>query len=163
MSVAEVPNPMCWYWPTEQPTEQDVRRRFFEQAERTGHTPGQAQVLWDLERAAERLVGDEGDVLARWQDGRCAVCGRHADLVCDHDHATGLVRGWLCRSCNATEGRNQQPDTIFTRYRERPPAAILGLVVRYLDPVAGEYAQPQTTRAVEPADKWVDAASEGIL
>ena len=40
-----------------------------------------------------------------WQDGRCALCGfRYGPLVEDHCHTTGLVRGYLCRSCNTTEG-----------------------------------------------------------
>lgn len=132
-------NPLCWYWPVQLPTEDEARRKFFEHAERTGCTPEQAHVLWDLERAAD-AIGAGDDVLARWQDGRCAICGKVRELVCDHDHATGLVRGWLCRSCNTTEGTNQDPDTIFARYRERHPAAILGLTIRYLNPVTGEYA-----------------------
>lgn len=155
-------NPLCWYWPVEQPTEEDARRKFFERAERMGCTPEQAQVLWSLECAAEVLVGGDDGVLARWQDGRCAICGKVRDLVCDHDHATGLVRGWLCQSCNAREGANEDPDTIFARYRERPPSAILGLTIRYLNPVTGEYAAPQLSSVTDWADKWTDAASEDI-
>lgn len=43
-----------------------------------------------------------GDVLA-WQRGRCAFCGYEADLVVDHDHGTGLIRGSLCHGCNVRE------------------------------------------------------------
>jgi hypothetical protein len=155
-------DPLCWYWPIGLPEHSEARRKFLEQAERTGCTPEQAQVLWDLECAADVIDDDGAGVLARWQDGRCAICGKIRDLVCDHDHATGLVRGWLCRSCNTTEGTSQEPDTIFSRYRERPPAAILGLTIRYLNPVTGEDAQPQLPSAVSWADKWTDAASEDI-
>src|SRR5262245_57264024 len=39
------------------------------------------------------------------QDGRCAICDRGGlELVIDHDHADGHVRGLLCRRCNATLG-----------------------------------------------------------
>ncbi|WP_436943058.1 endonuclease domain-containing protein [Streptomyces sp. SudanB25_2051] len=32
--------------------------------------------------------------------GRCAVCGEtDPRMGCDHNHATGLVRGSLCVSC----------------------------------------------------------------
>lgn len=119
-------------------------------------------MLWKLECAADVVADDEAGVLARWQDGRCAICGKNRELVCDHDHETGLVRGWLCRSCNTTEGTNQEPDTIFARYRDRPPAAILGIAARYLNPVTGEDAVPQFARRVDWADKWTDAASEDI-
>ncbi|MEU7736587.1 endonuclease domain-containing protein [Streptomyces griseus] len=155
-------NPVCWYWPVGLPDASIVQQAFLEQCERSGCDSGQAAVLWKLECAAEALVGGEFEDLARWQDGRCAVCGKVSDLVCDHDHGTGLVRGWLCRSCNTLEGTNLEPDTIFARYRERHPAEILGLSVRYLDPVTGEYAQPRDESLVDWAGKWADAASEGI-
>lgn len=41
----------------------------------------------------------------------CALCGTPIDpgvkgeLVVDHDHSTGLIRGVLHRSCNAAEGK----------------------------------------------------------
>lgn len=50
-----------------------------------------------------------------WQDGRCALCGfRDRSLVEDHCHDTGLVRGYLCRSCNVTEGKS---DYNFEQWR----------------------------------------------
>jgi len=107
-SRPDAPAPVCWGWPTELPTAEDIRQKFLAESERMGCTPGQAGVLWDMERAADALLGDAGSVLARWQNGRCAICGRMSDLVCDHDHATGLVRGWLCRSCNTTARTRSQ-------------------------------------------------------
>lgn len=155
-------NPLCWYWPTDLPGLSEARRSFLERAEQMGCTPEQAQVLWGLECAADAIVDDGAVALARWQDGRCAICGKDRELVCDHDHETGLVRGWLCKSCNTGEGTHREPDSIFARYRERPPAAILGVTARYLNPVTGEYATPQTPREVDWQEKWTDAASEDI-
>lgn len=48
----------------------------------------------------------EPTTLRRWQDGRCAWCGFKDELVRDHCHETGLIRGLLCRGCNQDEGRD---------------------------------------------------------
>ena len=49
---------------------------------------------------------DYYDMLAE-QDHRCKICGstksgtsQHDNLVVDHDHVTGKVRGLLCDRCN---------------------------------------------------------------
>jgi hypothetical protein len=81
-------------------------------------------------------------LLGEWQDDRCAGCGYRGDLVIDHDHDTGLVRGLLCRSCNTFEP-HAEPGTTLAMYRERPPVAILQLTPwRYVSPWSGE-AQPR--------------------
>jgi hypothetical protein len=57
-------------------------------------------------RAAKRrlagMVSPPGELI----DGPCHICGRVVSpLHCDHNHATGAVRGWLCNSCNNGLGR----------------------------------------------------------
>lgn len=55
----------------------------------------------------DRLYGvQEGTIatLEAQQNGRCAGCGRVANLHVDHDHASGVVRGLLCINCNLTLG-----------------------------------------------------------
>lgn len=88
---------------------------------------------------------DDLDAVADWQDDRCAVCGsRRRPQVEDHDHDTGWVRGYLCRSCNALEGTDGRPG-VFTRYRQRNPATMLGVRVRYVSPLTGP-AMPRPQR-----------------
>ncbi len=49
--------------------------------------------------------------LLQQQGGICPLCTKPIDLtikgeaVCDHDHATGRIRGALHRSCNAALGK----------------------------------------------------------
>jgi hypothetical protein len=62
----------------------------------------------------------------------CAICGQipfDGHLVEDHDHATGMVRGLLCRSCNVREGRSSDP--VFIRYRRIHPAQMLDVYLPY--------------------------------
>lgn len=55
-----------------------------------------------LRRSVYRLGPGQFEAMLARQDGRCAVCGDRptATLAVDHDHATGEVRGLLCRNCN---------------------------------------------------------------
>lgn len=51
---------------------------------------------------------EEYNTLLEFQKGVCAICGKpemmHKQLVVDHDHKTGKVRGLLCTNCNKALG-----------------------------------------------------------
>lgn len=48
------------------------------------------------------LTAEQHDLLLHGQEGLCGICRspRPYNLAVDHDHATGLVRGLLCKRCN---------------------------------------------------------------
>lgn len=47
------------------------------------------------------------------QGGCCGICESSVQLVVDHDHETGRVRGLLCRQCNAAiGGLKDDPETL---------------------------------------------------
>lgn len=73
----------------------------------------------------------EGLLIAEFHADRCAMCGKRVadNAVTDHDHATGLVRGFLCRGCNTREGMCGAP--VFVKYRRRYPMLILGIEWAY--------------------------------
>jgi hypothetical protein len=105
----ELEEPACWSWPV---LKSDVNQT---QKESESRTP-------------EAILSD-------WQHGLCAICGNKQDLVIDHDHDTGLIRGLLCHSCNVSESGER-----WDYYRERNPAKMLGLKASYWDVKLGVYA-----------------------
>lgn len=46
------------------------------------------------------LTFDQLNEMIEAQKRRCAVCSVQAELVIDHDHASGRIRGLLCQPCN---------------------------------------------------------------
>lgn len=47
----------------------------------------------------------EYDLMYVTQDGKCAICKKHCDvLYIDHNHLTRQVRGLLCHKCNVGIG-----------------------------------------------------------
>lgn len=108
--------PACWSWPLP-PAPEDLIRTFLE-------LPG-----LDVELVRPYVFGDFF-TFGAFHDGRCAICGvARVHLVDDHDHSTGMTRGYLCRGCNVGEGVSVLP--VFDKYRARNPASILGVRLPY--------------------------------
>lgn len=67
-------------------------------------------------------------VLLLLQAKACAICGKvGSELVMDHDHKTGKIRGLLCRPCNSWLGHHLDKEgEAFLRnaleYVIKPPA-----------------------------------------
>ena len=74
----------------------------FSAYQRARHKPGSSTL-----RERLRIYGltpEQYDALLQQQDGVCAICRETCRtgqrLSVDHDHATGRIRGLLCRNCN---------------------------------------------------------------
>lgn len=146
-------SPACWSWPVPDLTAWEPKVP----PVGAGDYAVSAETAAILRAVDSSPEGRARALLHEWQAGRCAVCETtRLELVTDHDHGTGLVRGLLCRSCNTREGVSYSPRdgrTVFTAYRERPPAAVLGISLRYWDPFTKEYARPAPPRPTG-SDRW---------
>lgn len=59
------------------------------------------QYLRDHQLRRKYGIGiEEYETLVAAADGRCEICGEERDLVVDHCHDSGDVRGVLCNPCN---------------------------------------------------------------
>lgn len=47
-----------------------------------------------------RITPEQRAAMFIAQGEACAICADFTDLVVDHDHDSGRVRGLLCRGCN---------------------------------------------------------------
>ena len=132
---ARTNEPACWSWalPTIR-TRGDESMRLSEENLLLVQQKGMDHYLPDT--ALEMLTRSwDTYLLNSWHDERCAICGlRPGHLVVDHEHHTGLVRGRLCRGCNISEGKRRYDGggEVYQLYRERPPAALLGVQVYYI-------------------------------
>jgi hypothetical protein len=76
------------------------------------------------------ITADEYWSIYRYQMGRCFICERatgvRKKLSVDHCHATGIVRGLLCSTCNSRVlGHLRDDISAFERaidYLTSPPA-----------------------------------------
>lgn len=80
------------------------------------------------------MCDDPYRALVAWQAGRCAMCGHAVPgraLSEDHDHATGLTRGFLCRGCNLHEGHCSSRTCACSKWRGRSAVDLLGVTIEY--------------------------------
>ncbi len=81
---------------------------------------------------------EEYDALLARQNGKCAICREKPEgqtLCVDHCHATGKIRGLLCRSCNVGLGN----------YRDDPRR--MRAAIAYLEASLADDPQAITMRA----------------
>lgn len=113
------------------------------------------------------IEGDEYTRLLALQSGRCAICRnkpKSKRLAVDHSHATGAVRGLLCKSCNkgilgsahdslnmlmaAVAYLDTPPTSGLWRAPEEQAVAEAVRTKRLVDP--GQYDRPGKTEIVTP-------------
>ena len=105
----------------------------------------------------------DGSGLDDWHRDECAMCGGSATIagrmVMDHDHATGLNRGWLCRSCNSVEPHAETPWWVAWRAGQNP-AGMLGVEEPYVHLMPGAAWRERAYAAA--SDDVADAIAEAV-
>lgn len=66
-------------------------------------------------RRAYGMTPRQYQMLFAVQKGMCAICGRKESIALsvDHDHATGSIRGLLCRACNLMLGNSREDPNVL--------------------------------------------------
>ncbi len=111
----------------------------------------------EIRRYRRRLVF----LFSGFYGGRCSGCGRFAplrEMVLDHDHSTGKVRGALCVSCNNEDALAEAapaPREIVTEH---------GLLIRLFEPAdtsPGRWELPNCCRCEAPEHLGTPCEKEG--
>jgi len=107
------------------------------------------------------LSAEQRNAMLRKQKGKCPICRVEIwqDAHADHDHATGQLRGLLCRACNIALGRFHDDKEAIKRCLE-----YLGERGSSLDELAGVLASclmsPNVCDSNGEAANVVDAIDE---
>lgn len=67
------------------------------------------RIIREAERREKRLTAEAG----RTRSSTCELCGAYERTVFDHNHATGIFRGWLCNRCNRVLGSVKDNPTLL--------------------------------------------------
>lgn len=102
------------------------------------YTPTPAFMTWALPESGMHLWA--------WHNGRCAMCGHTSQLVEDHCHVTGMVRGLLCSGCNFSESGSHHAAWLAWR-AGRNPATLLDVSEEYMPPFGAEATDSIDRRA----------------
>lgn len=62
------------------------------------------------------LSSVEFNAMVQRQKGKCLICSKKTELVVDHCHNSGKVRGLLCSFCNRLLGVYETHKTSFSNY-----------------------------------------------
>ncbi|TDE26438.1 endonuclease domain-containing protein [Actinomadura sp. 6K520] len=98
--------------------------------------PEKWEYLWGKTARIRKfgLTPKELDDLKKKANGLCQICMRETELVMDHDHKTGRLRGLICGPCNS--GLGLLGDQISTLFR----------AIGYLHDYAGPPVPPKQRR-----------------
>lgn len=70
----------------------------------------------NLRRIRAKSYGITLDELALYEAvTECEVCGNGGDMVIDHNHTTGEIRGVICRGCNTALGMAQDSSDVLRK------------------------------------------------
>lgn len=104
---------------------------------------------WGRRAKVYGISKEQYDAMFKAQGGVCSCCGgqpdgtqRHPDLVVDHDHKTGKVRGLLCARCNKIAGLLQdkpadwasRAQAYLDRFNDKEPRPMVEYLKKHEEP-----------------------------